>query len=122
VATVAGAEQSSAQPLQLARARASARAFFSAYLPYLYEQAPASAIRNVSPSVRDQLQRARARTTPAEHLASPRVVAVKLSQAGPPTSVRATATYTTAARPRASSLTVTLEPRRGRWLVTALAG
>jgi hypothetical protein len=118
----AASEEPRALTGQLAGTGAAARAFFSAYLPYLDGRASADAVPGISGQVRAKLQRARARITPAERAAQPRLARLALTATGPPTSILARATITAGPGAAPSTLTITLEPRHGRWLIIALGG
>jgi hypothetical protein len=106
---------------QVSPARSVARAFFSAYLAYLYGRLPPARVAAVDRGLRWELEREHATTTPAERASRPRVARLSTTSSGPPVSVVAVA-IVTAGRGPASRLTATLERHRRTWLVVAVAG
>ena len=105
---------------QVSSARSVARAFFTAYLAYLYGQLPATDVTGIDRGLRSQLEHGHAITTPAERASLPRIIGLSLSSSGPPISVTAVAVVTTA-HGQPSQLTATLEPHRGTWLVVEVS-
>jgi hypothetical protein len=106
---------------QVAAARPVARAFFASYLAYLYRRRPPTRVGGPDQSLRAQLAHGHATLTQAEHVSRPRLARLSITSAGPPVSVTATAVVNVGAG-RSSRLTATLEPRRGKWVVVAIAG
>jgi hypothetical protein len=106
---------------QVSAARTVARAFFDSYLAYLYGLRPASRVTGADQSLRADLEQGHATLTPAERASRPCVAHLSITPAGPPVSVVAVALVDVGHGP-SSRLTATLEPRRGRWLVVAIAG
>lgn len=105
-------------PGELARARASGRAFLRGYLPFLYGRAPASRVTEVSPAIRAAISRGQARPTPEQRRRRPRIVQLVAVGQGPG-SVIVTARIDdggVAAYP----VTFTLSRRSGAWIVTDL--
>jgi hypothetical protein len=106
---------------QLPAAWSAARAFFTAYIAYLYGRLPATRVRATDPGLHRQLQRGHATATPAERASRLRIASISTSSSGPPVSVVATARITDGRGPR-STLTATLERRHGAWRVVAVTG
>jgi hypothetical protein len=103
---------------QRAAAARAARRFLIGYLPYLYGQGHASHVADVTPAVRKALHGSRARATPAQATRRPAATAVVVVGQ---TRGSAIATVTVAdGGPATYRLTVTLERRGGRWLVSDL--
>lgn len=116
-----GDDEQRAETPQASTAGPVARSFFVSYLAYLYGRRRASRVAGADQSVRAELEHGRAMLTPAERASRPRIAHMSIRSAGPPISVVAVAVVE--ARQGASSrLTATLEPRRGRWVVVAIAG
>lgn len=106
-------------PVQLARARLSARRFLAGYLPYVYGRAPARSVRAVLPTVATALRRYRPRVTPAQRRRHPQLRALALH---PQTTASIQATATIADGGVAPYvLTFTLERQGRHWLVSDLA-
>jgi hypothetical protein len=106
---------------QLSAARPVARAFFVSYIAYLYGRRPASHVAGAAQSLLAQLDHGHATLTPAERASRPHLAHLSITSAGPPVSVVAVALVDLGRGP-SSRLTATLEPRRGTWLVVAIAG
>jgi hypothetical protein len=106
---------------QLSAARPVARAFFASYIAYLYGRRPATHVAGAAQNLRTQLEHSHATLTPAERASRPHLAHLSITSAGPPVSVVAVALVDAGAGPR-SRLTATLELRRGKWLVVAIAG
>jgi hypothetical protein len=106
---------------QLSAARPVARALFASYIAYLYGRRPARHVVGADQRLRAQLDRGRATLTPAERAARPHLAHLSITSAGPPVSVVAVALVNVGRGP-SSRLTATLEPRRGKWVVVAIAG
>jgi hypothetical protein len=106
---------------QVSAARPVARAFFATYIAYLYRRRPARHVAEADQRLRAQLERGHATLTPAERASRPHVAHLSITSAGPPVSVVAVALVNVGRGP-SSRLTATLEPRRGRWHVVAIAG
>jgi hypothetical protein len=106
---------------QLSAARPVARAFFASYIAYLYRRRPPTRVAEADPALRAQLEHGHAKLTPTERASRPHLAHLSITSAGPPVSVVAVALVD--AGPGCSSrLTATLEPRRGKWVVVAIAG
>jgi hypothetical protein len=97
-----------------------ARAFFASYLAYLYRRRPASHVAGAGQSLRAQFEHGHATLTPVERASRPHLARLSITSAGPPVSVVAVALVNVGPG-RSSRLTATLEPRRGKWLVVAVA-
>jgi hypothetical protein len=106
---------------QLSSARGVATAFLRSYVSYLSGRAPAARIPGVAAALRDQVERGRARVTPAERASHARIARLSLISAGPPISVVATAIIDTGSR-QLSRVTATLEPHERGWIVVAVSG
>jgi hypothetical protein len=106
---------------QVSAGRPAARAFFASYIAYLYGQRPARRVAGANQSLRPHLDHGDATLTPAERASRPHLTHLSITSAGPPVSVVAVALIDVDAG-RSSRLTATLEPRRGKWLVVAIAG
>lgn len=102
----------------VASAERPARRFFDSYVSFLYGRIPATSVVDVDQPLRAKLRSALALITPAERAATPRIVRVVVTPAGPP--LRALATGTVLAGGGRYGLTVILEPRGNGWLVVAL--
>jgi hypothetical protein len=105
---------------QVSAARPAARAFFASYIAYLYRRRPPTRVAGADQNLRAQLAHGHATLTPAERAARPHLVRLSITSAGPPVSVAAVALLQVGQA--SSRLTATLEPRRGKWLVVAIAG
>jgi hypothetical protein len=79
---------------QVSSARSVARAFFSSYLAYIDGRLPPARVAALDQSLRWQLERDRATTTPAERASRPRVAHLSTTSSGPPVSVVAVAIVT----------------------------
>jgi hypothetical protein len=106
---------------QLSAARAVAKAFFASYIAYLCGRRPARLVAGADHSLRARLEHGHAMLTPAERASCHHVAHLSTTSAGPPVSVAAVALVDVGPG-RPSRLTATLEPRRGKWLVVAIAG
>jgi hypothetical protein len=106
---------------QLSAGRPVARAFFASYIAYLYGRRPASHVAGADQNLRTELERGRATLTAVERASRPHLAHLSITSAGPPVSVVAVALVDVGPGPP-SPLTATLEPRRGKWLVVAIAG
>jgi hypothetical protein len=115
-----GNNEPRARRSQLGGALPVARAFFRAYVHYLYGHLPPARVPDVDHELRQELDHWRVLTTPAERAARPRLLGVKVVAAGPPVSAIAIATIQATAAP--VPLTATLERRGAHWLVVALDG
>jgi hypothetical protein len=105
---------------QVSAARPAARAFFASYIAYLYRRRPPTRVAGADQNLRAQLAHGHATLTPAERAARPHLVRLSITSAGPPVSVAAVALLQVGQA--SSRLTATLEPRRGTWVVVAIAG
>jgi hypothetical protein len=106
---------------QVSAARSVARAFFASYLACLYGRRPARHVAGADQRLRAQLAHGHATLTPAERASRPHVAHLSITSAGPPVSIVAVAQVDVGRGP-SSRLTATLEPRRGKWVVVAIAG
>jgi hypothetical protein len=106
---------------QVSAARPVAKAFFASYLAYLYRRRPAGRVAGAGQSLRAQLAHGHATLTPVERASHPHLARLSITSAGPPVSVVAMALVNVGPG-RPSRLTATLEPRRGKWVVVAIAG
>jgi hypothetical protein len=106
---------------QVSTARPVAKAFFASYIVYLYGRRPAGHVAGADQGLRAQLAHGHATLTPAERASGPHLAHLSITSAGPPVSVVAVALVNVGAGPT-SRLTATLEPRRGKWVVVAIAG
>jgi hypothetical protein len=105
---------------RLARARRVARTFLAGYLRFAYGRAPAASVRAVTPALRRQLKRERARVTPVERRRRPRVVSLTaLGQARPV--VVATALIDDGGI-ASYEVRMTLHEARAGWLVSRVHG
>ena len=104
----------------LANARGSATRFFDTYLAFLYGQGSPDRFAPIDRQLRSRLRSGQALITPAERAARPHVTNVTVATAGPPVSAIATATID--AGDNTIHLTVALEPRGRRWIVTSVGG
>lgn len=105
-------------PRQRAVAGRAARRFLTGYLPFLYGRHSAGSVTDVTPAVRTALRASHARVTPAQRARQPRATAVSVVGQ---TTRSAIATITVAdGGPATYRLSVTLELRRGRWLISDL--
>jgi hypothetical protein len=105
---------------QVSAARRVARAFFASYLAYLYRRRPPTRVAGADQNLRAQLAHGHATLTPAERVSRPHLARLSITSAGPPVSVAAVALLQVGQA--SSRLTATLEPRRGKWVVVAIAG
>jgi hypothetical protein len=105
---------------QVSAARPVAKAFFASYLAYLYGRRPAPHVAGADQRLRAQLEHGHATLTPAERVSRPHLARLSITSAGPPVSVAAVAVAQVGQA--SSRLTATLEPRRGKWVVVAIAG
>jgi hypothetical protein len=106
---------------QVAAAWPVARAFFDSYIAYLYRRRPPGRVAGADPSLRAQLEHGQSTLTPAERASRPHLAHLSITSAGPPVSVIVVAVVNVGPG-RSSRLTATLEPRRGKWVVVAIAG
>lgn len=99
-------------------ATAAVRRFLIGYLPYLYGRAPASRVESITPSVAQALRAGTARTTPAQQRRQPRATAVKLT--GQTAHSALAVVQIVDGGPAAFQLTLTVELRGGRWVISDL--
>jgi hypothetical protein len=78
-------------------------------------------VAETDPGLRSQLEQDHATVTPAERASHPRIAHLTLSSSGPPISVLAVATVMTGCC-ESTTVTATLEPHLGAWLVVAVSG
>lgn len=104
----------------LGAAREAALRFFPAYVQFVYGRIAAGDVPDLSRRLRGELRKGTGLVTPAEKAAKPRILDVKVKPAGPPVSVIASADVA-AGRGR-YTLTATLEPQHGGWVVVAADG
>ena len=100
-------------------ARRVAERFLAGYLPFAYGRGSALAIRGVTPALRRQLLRERARVTPVERRRRPRVLSLQLVGTTP-AFVVATAIIDDGGV-TAYRLRFTLQHGGGRWAVSSVA-
>ena len=106
------------QNAQLARARASARAFARSYLEVLYGRADAGEIEKAPAAFRRRVERELIRVPPTRAELRPRIVALRLKPRAT-TTVTAEVVVDDGDAPR-YPLRFELSAPRGRWLVTTL--
>lgn len=96
-----------------------ARRFLSGYLPYLYGQGPATAIRGATPGLRRRLWANRPPVPPAALERSPRLIRVETH---PSRSGRTTASGQIEDGSAAYSIELSLLRRGGSWFVASVGG
>jgi hypothetical protein len=105
-------------PSQRRQASAAVRRFLTGYLPYLYGRASAGRVAPVTPSVAQALRSGSARVTPAQRRQHPRVGGVKVT--GQTTHSALAAVQVVGAGAAPFQLTLTVERREGRWVISDL--
>jgi hypothetical protein len=99
-------------------AAASVRRFLSGYLPYLYGRGPARRVAPVTPSVQQALRAGSARVTPAQRRRRPRVAGLEVIGQTPRSALAAVRVAD--GGPAEYQLTLTVERRDGRWVISDL--
>lgn len=105
-------------PAQRRAAKRAVRRFLRGYLPYLYGRAPARRVKPVTPSVAQALASGSARMTPAQRHRHPRVSRLKVT--GQTAGSALAAVRVQDGGPAPFQLTLTVERRRGRWVISDL--
>lgn len=103
---------------QRGQASSAVRRFLSGYLPYLYGRSPAARVAPVTSSVARALRSGSARVTPAQRRQRPRVAALKVT--GQTTRSALASVQVGGAGAAPFQLTLTVERRGGRWLISDL--
>ena len=103
---------------QRRQATVAVRRFLTGYLPYLYGRGPVGRVAPVTASVTRALHSGSARVTPAQRHRHPRVAGLRLT--GQTSHSALAAVQITDAGPAAYQLTLTVERRAGRWVISDL--
>lgn len=103
---------------QRRQASAAVRRFLVGYLPYLYGRGTAGRVAPVTPSVARTLRSGSARVTPAQRRKRPRVAALKVT--GQTARSALAAVQVADGGPATFQLTLTVERRAGRWVISDL--
>lgn len=107
--------QSALSPQELGRARAAAEGFLAGYLPWLYGQARAAQIHDLTAGLAARLSAARATATPAERAAVAKVVSLQVT--GPEPGEALALAYIDDGQGADSALAFQLVVQGGAWLV-----
>lgn len=99
-------------------AAAAVRRFLTPYVPYLYGRGQADRVAPVTPAVSQALRSGSARITPAQRRRHPRVAGLKVT--GQTSRSALTAVRISDAGPAPYQLTLTVERRAGRWVISDL--
>lgn len=108
-------------PLSSAEHRQAAtavRRFLSGYLRYLYGRGPAGRVAPVTPSVARTLRSGSARVTPAQRRRHPRIAALRIT--GQTARSALAAVQVADGGPAPYQLTLTVERRGGKWVISDL--
>lgn len=108
-------------PLPAAQRQAAERAvrrFLTGYLPFLYGRGPERDVAPVTASVAQALRAGSARVTPAQRRRRPRATALRISGQTPRSALAAVTVRD--GGPAPFQLTLTVERRAGRWVISDL--